>query len=96
MKSSILKTLLCVSVIAAGVSCSGNKTKQAEDTVVLHKVSVETATKRDVIQQTTFTGTVEAQVVNNISPQSSRRISRILFDVGDHVKAGELLVELDR
>lgn len=96
MKSSILKTLLCVSVIAAGVSCSGNKTKQAEDTVVLHKVSVETATKRDVIQQTTFTGTVEAQVVNNISPQSSRRISRILFDVGDHVKAGESLVELDR
>lgn len=35
-------------------------------------------------------------MVNNIAPQQSRRISKILVDVGDHVKAGQLLVELDR
>ncbi len=95
MKSSILKSLLCVSVIAAGVACSGNKSKQAETTETLHKVSVETAVKRDVVQQTSFTGTVEAKVVNNIKPQSARRISSIKVDVGDHVKAGQLLVTLD-
>lgn len=97
MKSAILKSLLCASVVVAGVSCSGNNSnKQTDQAEALHKVTVQSVDSRDVIQQTSFTGTVEAQVVNNIKPQSARRISRILFDVGDHVQAGQLLVELDR
>ncbi len=92
----ILKSLLIASVAMAGVSCKEKKTVQEEQTEKIPSVKVETVYSRDVAQQTTFTGTVEAYVLNNIAPQQPRRISRILVDVGDRVKAGQLLVELDR
>lgn len=92
---TIFKSLLIAAVAMAGVSCKEKKAVQ-EQTEVLPSVTVETVSSRDVIQQTVFTGTVEADVVNNIAPQQPRRISRILVDVGDRVKAGQLLVELDR
>lgn len=92
---TIFKSLLIAAVAMAGVSCKEKKAVQ-EQTETIPSVTVETVSSRDVIQQTVFTGTVEADVVNNIAPQQPRRISRILVDVGDRVKAGQLLVELDR
>lgn len=91
----ILKSLLIASVAMASVSCKEKKAEQVQ-TEKVPSVTVETVSSRDVVQQTSFTGTVEAYVLNNIAPQNSRRISRILVDVGDRVKAGQLLVELDR
>ncbi len=90
----ILKSLLIASVAMASVSCKEKKTEQVQ-TEKIPSVKVETVTSRDVVQQTLFTGTVEADVLNNIAPQQPRRISKILVDVGDHVKTGQLLVELD-
>ncbi|MBQ2036502.1 MAG: efflux RND transporter periplasmic adaptor subunit, partial [Alistipes sp.] len=49
----------------------------------------------DVDQQSVFTGNVEGYAVNNITPQQPRRITRLLVDVGDHVKKGQLVAELD-
>lgn len=92
---TIFKSLLIAAVAMAGVSCKEKKAVQ-EQTEAIPSVTVETVSSREVIQQTVFTGTVEADVVNNIAPQQPRRISRILVDVGDRVKAGQLLVELDR
>ena len=92
---TIFKSLLIAAVAMAGVSCKEKKAVQ-EQTETIPSVAVETVSSRDVIQQTVFTGTVESDVVNNIAPQQPRRISRILVDVGDRVKAGQLLVELDR
>lgn len=93
MKSAILKSLFIVCVLA-GVSCSGTK-KAKQEVEELPKVTVQKVSKRNVVQQSSYTGTVEAYVVNNIAPQSARRISEILVDVGDHVKEGQLLVKLD-
>lgn len=92
----MFKSLLIVCAMAA-TACGGNeKTTQSEEVAVhLPKVEVEKALRRDVVQQTTFTGSVEAWVVNNIAPQSYRRITEIHFDVGDHVKKGDVLVSLD-
>ena len=94
MKGTVLKSLLVV-FAAAGASCSSQQQKQQEQAEVLPKVTVETVSRRDVVQQTSFTGTVEAQVVNNIAPQQPRRIQQLMVEVGDHVKAGQLLVKLD-
>ncbi len=91
---TIFKTLLVVSVLA-GTACNSKKSK-VEVVEHLPKVELETATTRKVVYEVSFTGTVEADVVNNISSASPRRISRVLVDVGDRVKAGQLLVELDR
>ncbi len=91
---TIFRTFLIVSVLA-GTACNSKK-NSAEVVEALPKVAVEAATTEKVIYDVSFTGNVEAEVVNNISSASSRRISRILVDVGDRVKAGQVLVELDR
>lgn len=91
----VLKSLLIVCAMA-GVACSGNEKNQAvEEVKELPKVTVNTATKRNITQSVSFTGTVEAQVVNNIASQQPLRITNILVDVGDRVKAGQTLVTLD-
>lgn len=89
--------LLVVGALAA-VSCGSKSSKGGLLTtaeVEIPNVEVATVAARDVEQQVLFTGNVEAEAVNNIAPQSPRRISEIRYDVGDHVKKGELLVSLD-
>ena len=95
MKKIFLNSMFVVAAVAM-VSCgSKQKTQQQEEVVALPKIEVQTAVKKMVTQQATFTGTVEAQVVNNIAPQQPLRIKEIRFDVGDHVEKGDLLVSLD-
>ena len=77
-------------------SCGGSK-QNAQPAVseVRPKVTVETAAIESVDQVNTFTGTIEAQVANNIAPQSPIRIGKIYVEVGDHVRKGQLLVSMD-
>ncbi|MDE6482226.1 MAG: efflux RND transporter periplasmic adaptor subunit, partial [Rikenellaceae bacterium] len=85
--------LLC---LACGLlfSC-GEGGSQVEEERSLPVVTVDVASRRDVDQTGTFTGTIEAQVSNNIAPQSPVRIGRIYVEVGDRVKKGQRLVETD-
>ena len=95
----IMKTMfksLLVVVAMAAVACGGAEDKSAAQAEVkLPKIEVEKAVARDVVQQVIFTGSVEAEVVNNIAPQSPRRITDIRVDVGDHVSKGDVLVSLE-
>ena len=95
----IVKTLLVGGVCLASVACSSKKGAEvATETVVeVAKPKVTTAQVhiQDVDQQSVFTGNVEGYAVNNITPQQPRRITRLLVDVGDHVKKGQLVAELD-
>ncbi len=96
MKTINLSLLALSAFVALG--CSSNKsakTTEAVAQVELPKVEVEAVAARDVVQQVVFTGNVEAEVVNNIAPQAPRRITDIRFDVGDRVKKGDLLVNLE-
>ena len=94
---TFVKSLLVVSVVLFA-SCDFKKKAQQEEVTVevLPKIEVETAKRESVVQQISFTGSVEAYAVNNIAPQQARRIERILYDVGDRVKKGALLVQLDK
>ena len=95
MKNIILNSMFVVAAVAM-VSCSSKQTaKQEEVVVALPKIEAQTVTSRMVSQEGYFTGTVEAQVVNNIAPQQPLRIKEIRVDVGDRVKKGQLLVTLD-
>lgn len=58
-------------------------------------VRVETVSAQDVEQISEFTATVEANISNNIAPQTPVRIEKLFAEVGDHVKAGQLLVKMD-
>ena len=95
MKKIILNSMFVAAAVVM-VSCGSKQTAKTEEVVVaLPKIEAQTAVSRMVAQEGYFTGTVEAQVVNNIAPQQPLRIKEIRVDVGDRVKKGQLLVTLD-
>lgn len=75
-------------------SCSGkdNKAEKAEKKPV---VKVESVSSQTVDQISTYTATVEPDMINNISASAPNRIKRILVDEGMRVSKGQTLVVLD-
>ena len=65
-------------------------TQTEKPKVKLAKVGV-----RPVDQVAEYTATVKADVVNKIAPSTPVRIKKILVEVGDQVKKGQKLVEMD-
>ena len=59
-------------------------------------VSVITAAKERVPQTAVYSSNVQANVVNNIAPQSGGRIQKLNVEVGDFVAKGQVLAEMDR
>ncbi|MBR3075355.1 MAG: efflux RND transporter periplasmic adaptor subunit [Bacteroidales bacterium] len=59
-------------------------------------VSVVTAAYEHVPQTAVYSSNVQANVVNNIAPQSGGRIQKLNVEVGDFVAKGQVLAEMDR
>ena len=100
--NGIIRTLLVGGVCLASMACSSKKAAESAEPaaeavveVVKPKVTTAVVHMQDVDQQSVFTGNVEGSVVNNITPQQPRRITRLLVDVGDKVYAGQKVAELD-
>lgn len=74
-------------------SAPGAGAPQAE---VTPTVEVVTATARDVVDENSYSSTVEAYATNNIMPQTGARIRKINVEVGDYVVKGQVLAEMDR
>ena len=96
-KSFQLAAVLVAAMLGA---CSGGEEKKAETTAaetVIEKPTVKlaTVTSRDVEQIGEFTATVEAEAKNNIAPTAPGRISQIFVEVGDQVRKGQKLVQMD-
>lgn len=91
------KSLLIISTVLMMASC-GQKSAEQQQTVVVEeapKVTVTRVHAENVPQLSTYPTTVEADIVNNITPQSASRINEILVEVGDHVKKGQRLATMD-
>lgn len=91
-----LKTLSFAALAILAVSCD-NKSEEKAGTVQQEKVQVKIAkvTSESIPQTEIYTGTVESDVKNNIAPNTPYRIERIYADVGDQVRKGQVLVQLD-
>lgn len=77
-------------------SCGKDKTVTAVQTVEeLPRVQVAQVHSADVPQMKSYTATVEADNLNNISPASPNRIRSIAVEPGDRVHRGQTLVVLD-
>lgn len=78
-------------------ACSGNKENNGQKQEVEEKPKVKTAlsSEREVEQIEEYTATVESDVKNNISSNAALRIKQVLVDVGDVVRRGQLLVQMD-
>ena len=83
-------------VVAAGCGNNGNKEAQTVAVETAPSVAVEQVFVKDVPQEATYTSTVQAYVKNNIVPQTAGRITKINVEVGDRVKKGQVLAEIDK
>lgn len=95
MKKTI--SMAAIAFAAMLLSCQGNtNTKDAVSAdAALPKVRLAAVHKKPVDQVRDYTCTVEAEVKNNIAPQTMGRINRIFVEVGDHVSKGQKLVQMD-
>ncbi|MDR2144974.1 MAG: efflux RND transporter periplasmic adaptor subunit [Tannerella sp.] len=95
MKQTLLLSLVFVGMM---FSCGGNKqeenTAAAADTLRV-KVNTTVAKVQSVAQISTYTATVEADVINQITPAMPGRIEKIHVEVGDRVSKGQLLVQME-
>lgn len=92
------KTGIYAALAAVAVSCgNGNSTAEQAQTTQERVTNVEvmTTVAKDVPQSEIYTSTVEAYAKNNIAPQSVSRIQKIYVEVGDFVRAGQLVARMD-
>ena len=96
---TIFRSMFIAAAVVLAAGC-GNTAKKAETQVVAQEVvptvAVETVSAREVPQTATYTSTVQAYVKNNIAPQMAGRISKINVEIGDFVKKGQVLAEIDK
>lgn len=95
----IIKTVLIAAALTTVCSCggSGNKgTAGAQMQEKISKVRIQEVNLQDVPQDEIYSSTIQAFVVNNVVPQSGNRISKIYVEVGDFVKKGQILAEMDK
>lgn len=69
--------------------------KAAADQPELPLVETDVVFVRQVPLSETYTANIEADNLNNIAPAQPNRIRKITVDVGDPVRRGQVLVELD-
>ena len=93
MKRNLTFIALTATVLFS--ACSSSEKTETVQQEEKHKVKIAFVTAQDVAQIEEFTTTVEAEVKNNIIPSSPLRIKNILVEVGDNVRKGQKLVELD-
>lgn len=97
MMKTIFRTMFLAGalVMAAGCGNSGKKTEQVAVVDDTPAVSVVQVGVQDVPQDVTYTSTVQPFVKNNIVPQAGNRIKKINVEIGDFVKKGQVLAEMD-
>lgn len=77
------------------ISC-GQQTQNTQQVVEENpKVTVTTVNAEYVSQLAVYPTTIEADIVNNIAPQSAARISKIYVEIGDKVQVGQKLALMD-
>ena len=90
--------MMALAVMMMTVSACGSKSENegaAATQTEKPKVKLAKVTVRPVDQVAEYTATVKADVVNKIAPSNPVRIKKILVEVGDQVKKGQKLVEMD-
>ena len=98
---TIFKTMFLAGAVVMTAACGNNAGKQAEQAAAEvvaadPTVSVAQVFVREVPQEAVYTSTVQAFVKNNIAPQMVGRITKINVEIGDFVKEGQVLAEIDK
>ncbi len=95
MRKSIYLMALTAVVVLMSACSAAKKEDAAAKKEEKPVVKLATVTERAVDQIQEYTATVEAEVKNNIAPNSPVRIDKIFVEVGDRVSKGQKLVQMD-
>lgn len=91
----LFSALILIFVISI-ISCKGSNFKNESISIETpFPVSVERIEKRDVEKTLSFVGNLEATEKATIVPDISGKLWKIYVDVGERVKKGQILAELD-
>ena len=92
-------TIIALAAVALLASCSGSEKTETVAVAAVQvekpKVKIAKVSTEAVAQLEEYATIVEAEVKNNIIPNSPLRIQKILVEVGDFVKKGQQVVQLD-
>ena len=91
MKKLSVLTLSCCLLLTG---CNNASKEQVEEKS-LPEVKIEVAKLQPFEQTVEFVSTIEAFVKNMISSQTAMRIEKIMVEVGDPVRTGQLLVKME-
>ena len=96
-KTTFSFAALAMTALLAACGSKPQTTETATVTVAEVKPAVKVAQVhvRPVDQVRDYVGTVQAEVKNNIAPQAPGRIAEIYVEIGDHVRKGQKLVQMD-
>ncbi len=93
VKNLILSTI----ALAMLAGCSGNKDKASQtDAVEAIPVKVQKMEKTDIAKTLDYAANLEADKQVFYAPAATGRIENIYVEVGDRIKKGQLLVEMDK
>lgn len=87
--------LLIAAAAIVMISCGQQTTNDQQVVMENPKVTVATVNAEYVSQLQVYPTTIEADIVNNIAPQSASRISKIYVEIGDKVSEGQTLALMD-
>ena len=96
--NNTVKIICAAALLFPAASCGQRGSSNESNLPALETtplVEVQTAQKENVPQTNVYSTTVQAEIVNNIAPQSSGRILNIKAEIGDFVSAGQILAEMD-
>ncbi len=90
------KAFLISGMAVLAMACSSSSSQENMEQDEVAKVKTKRVYMRSVDQVETYTATIVAKTTNNIAPKLSLRIERIMAEVGDMVKKGQVLAILDQ
>ena len=81
--------------LLSGCGGGAKSAQPAADSASVVMIKSEVVRRQSVEQIREYTGSISPYSKNMIASQSAMRIDRILAEVGDHVAAGQLLVQME-
>ncbi|MDR3218775.1 MAG: efflux RND transporter periplasmic adaptor subunit [Dysgonamonadaceae bacterium] len=94
MKTKNAVKLLPIIGLGILISCGEKKTETTSENSKI-KVNTTVAKLQPVDKVSTYTATVKADVINQITPAVPGRIEKIYVEIGDKVRQGQLLVQME-
>ena len=93
LSAGALVSLASCNLIGGGSAAPAAAEPQEKAATLVEVLSVA---RESVPQEAVYSTTVQANIVNNIAPQTSGRIVKIKAEIGDFVNAGQILAEMDK